>query len=277
MKYNFEEIGKALVCFHIGRGGHFHNPGHKSYNPWVKSFGDLVNQDWLFLNNEDEEGNPLDDDDWTLTDCSGNVMLEGRDEIEAETGTLSKDGEYDTDIVQRLEDCDQDEIELVYKEGTHHTLMDADLLAYCCWRMDWKMIDKVDYDGKTSCTVNFTDGTSGTITFTKDQDIHDTIDDFFTENDIDDKSREKWFDDIEAQYDDCLDRFTLYRSSEDPSWWVCTDQENGIVCRFKWHQFNETQKMTFLEDVEQPDAMAIARLMREMGDWLGEHHQDKIF
>lgn len=58
--------------------------------------------------------------------------------------------------------------------------------------------------------------------------------------------------------------------------WVCTDTENGIVCRFEAHRFNDTQKVTFLEDVEQPDALAIARLMREMGDWLGEHHRDKI-
>jgi len=35
--------------------------------------------------------------------------------------------------------------------------------------------------------------------------------------------------------------------------------------------------MTFLEDVPQPEAMQIARLMREMGDWLAEHHGDVIF
>lgn len=277
MKYNFEEIGKALVCFHIGRGGHFHNPGHKSYNPWVKSFGDLVNQDWLFINNEDEEGNELDDDDWTLTDCSGNVLIEGRDEIEAETGTLSRDGEYDTDIVQRLEDCDDDEIELVYEEGTHHSLMDDDLLAYCCWRLDKKMIDTVDFDAPRACTVNFTDGTNGTITFTEGQDINDTIDDFFVENDIDDKSRDKWFDKIECEYDDCLERFTLYRDDNDlRDGWKCTDQENGIVCRFKIHRFNETQQFEFNTDVD-PDAAVIAKALREMGDWLSANHKEIVF
>lgn len=202
MKTNYNEIGKSLVCFHIGRGGRFHNPGHKTYNPWIKSFSEIVNQDWLFVNNEDEDGNAYDDDDWTLTDCSGNVLLKGRDKIEAETGILSRDGEYDTDIVQRLEDCDDDEIELVYKEGFHHSLVKEDLLSYCCWRLDKKMIDSVDFNEKTSCVVNFTDGSSDTITFTKDNDIYDTIDDFFTDNDIDDISRDKWFDKIEQEYND---------------------------------------------------------------------------
>lgn len=72
-------------------------------------------------------------------------------------------------------------------------------------------------------------------------------------------------------------RYLLQPSEQQPDGWVCTDTVNGIVCRFKAHQFNETSKMTFLEDVEQPDALAIARLMREMGDWLGEHYQDIVF
>ena len=59
--------------------------------------------------------------------------------------------------------------------------------------------------------------------------------------------------------------------------WVCTDTENGIVCRFEAHRFNETSNMTFLEDVEQPDALKIARLMRDMGDWLSENHNDILF
>lgn len=72
-------------------------------------------------------------------------------------------------------------------------------------------------------------------------------------------------------------RYIIQKAQQMADGWVCTDTENGIVCRFKDHQFNETQQFTFLEDVEQPDALAIARLMREMGDWLGEHHRDKVF
>lgn len=273
---NFEEIGKALVCFHIGRGGRFYNPGHKSYNPYVKCFSDLTNQDWLFLNNEDEEGNTLEDENWTLTDCSGNVLLEGRDEIEAETGTLSRDGEYDADVVKRLEDCDESELELVYKNGFHHTLMPEDLLAYCCWRMDWKMIDTVDYDGEASCIVRFTDGTSGTISFTVEQTVSDTIDDFFTENNIDEKSREKYRSNIETEYEDLFKRFTLYCVDVANRVWECTDHEHGIVCRFRWHQFNEIQQIQMQDDTL-TDPMALAKALREMGDWLAENHKDVIF
>lgn len=71
-------------------------------------------------------------------------------------------------------------------------------------------------------------------------------------------------------------RYLLQPSEQKPGWWVCTDTENGIVCRFQTHRFNETSQMKFLEDVKQPDALAIARLMREMGDWLAEHHEDIV-
>lgn len=74
-----------------------------------------------------------------------------------------------------------------------------------------------------------------------------------------------------------MSRFVLQPSKQQADGWVCTDTENGIVCRFTAHKFNETSKMTFLEDVEQPDALAIARLMREMGDWLGENRKDVVF
>lgn len=70
------------------------------------------------------------------------------------------------------------------------------------------------------------------------------------------------------------ERYLLQHSQSQPDGWVCTDTENGIVCRFTEHRFNDTQKMTFLEDVENPDPLAIARLMREMGDWLGENHRE---
>lgn len=69
-----------------------------------------------------------------------------------------------------------------------------------------------------------------------------------------------------------MSRYQLEPSTQQPGWWVLTDKENGIVCRFEEHNFNETQKMTFLEDVKQPDASQIARLMREMGDWMSTHH-----
>ena len=62
-----------------------------------------------------------------------------------------------------------------------------------------------------------------------------------------------------------------------PQVWECTDQENGIVCRFRWHQFNETQQVKVADGQTEPDAMAMAKAMREMGDWLAENHKDVVF
>ncbi len=72
-------------------------------------------------------------------------------------------------------------------------------------------------------------------------------------------------------------RFIIQRSDQVSDGWVCTDTENGIVCTFEGHKFNDTQKITFLNDMTDPDPLCVARQMREMGDWLFEHHYEKIF
>lgn len=72
-------------------------------------------------------------------------------------------------------------------------------------------------------------------------------------------------------------RYIIQKAQQVADGWVCTDTENGIVCRFKAHRFNDTQKVTLLGDDSQPDVMKIARLMREMGDWLSENHNDILF
>lgn len=71
-------------------------------------------------------------------------------------------------------------------------------------------------------------------------------------------------------------RYLVQQSTLLANGWVCTDTENGIVLSWEEGLFNETQKITFLEDVE-PDALYVARLMREMGDFLAEKHSDKLF
>jgi len=67
-------------------------------------------------------------------------------------------------------------------------------------------------------------------------------------------------------------RFILQKSQTRPTGWVCTDTENGIVCIFDEHKFNETQQFTILEDIENPDANKLARSVREMADWLALNH-----
>lgn len=74
-----------------------------------------------------------------------------------------------------------------------------------------------------------------------------------------------------------MGRFILQKSEKKEEGFVCTDTVNGLVCQFISHRFNDTQKFTFLKDVERPDPLAIARILREMSDWLRENHYDKIF
>lgn len=73
-----------------------------------------------------------------------------------------------------------------------------------------------------------------------------------------------------------MERYVLQQSQTQPNSWVCTDAENGIVCVFEDKKFNETQQVSFLNDMR-PDALLIARLMREMADWLRKNHYKKIF
>lgn len=67
----------------------------------------------------------------------------------------------------------------------------------------------------------------------------------------------------------------LLQGSADRKGWVVTDKDYGVVVTFRNHRFNATKKITFLNDIP-TDHLVVARILREMGDWLGENHKDKI-
>ena len=67
----------------------------------------------------------------------------------------------------------------------------------------------------------------------------------------------------------------LLQCSADRKGWVVTDKDYGVVVTFRNHRFNATKKITFLNDIP-TDHLVTARILREMGDWLTEHHKDKI-
>jgi hypothetical protein len=73
-----------------------------------------------------------------------------------------------------------------------------------------------------------------------------------------------------------MGRFILQPSQEQENWWVLTDTENQIVVRFEDKRFNQTQQVTMLEDVDTPNPLVIARMMREIGDYLAQNHRDKV-
>lgn len=72
-----------------------------------------------------------------------------------------------------------------------------------------------------------------------------------------------------------MKRFRLEKSQDQPGWWVLTDAENLVVLKFKEHEFNESQQVTFIDDdqsvIEKLGAQRIAQILREMGDYMFTH------
>ena len=73
-----------------------------------------------------------------------------------------------------------------------------------------------------------------------------------------------------------MNRRYILQPSEKLNHWVCTDTENLIVCTFENKKFNDTQKMTTLENFNPDNFMKQAKYMREMGDWLYKNHKEKL-
>lgn len=54
--------------------------------------------------------------------------------------------------------------------------------------------------------------------------------------------------------------------------WTVTDNESGIAVEFREGLFNESQEVKVLVDFVPFDASEMARIMREIGDWIAEKH-----
>lgn len=54
--------------------------------------------------------------------------------------------------------------------------------------------------------------------------------------------------------------------------WTVTDNENGIAIDFREGLFNESQEVKLLTEFTYGDAPRMARIMREIGDWVAENH-----
>lgn len=66
----------------------------------------------------------------------------------------------------------------------------------------------------------------------------------------------------------------LLQESEEHLWWVLTDKELGIVLKFKEGEYNDSQKVTVLNDI---DTEHLAVAAREMAEWMAENHYELIF
>ena len=200
---------QITVAFHIGRGGRFGNPGHKSFNPNVTLLQECFSQDSVIIN-EDEKGNAIPDEQWVLIDGAGDVIIKGRDAIESETGILEWDTIYDTDIVKYIEDCTNEEIELIYKsyvnEDTIFSPHEDEIYAYVLQRKGLHKIENVVFY-KTNAKIVTADWDEvGVPDFFWDgnEDVDEEgIRDWMEQHDIDHVSIEKYADSfVEHFYND---------------------------------------------------------------------------
>lgn len=54
--------------------------------------------------------------------------------------------------------------------------------------------------------------------------------------------------------------------------WTVTDNEKGIAIDFREGLFNESQDVKLIAEFTYGDAPRMARIMREIGDWMAENH-----
>lgn len=146
-----EEYDNVFVCFHIGRGGRYGNPGHKEYLPYVRDFQDLLNRELenLYDVTEDENGNVLPDDQWHIKNWASETVVEGRVAMEAKTGKLDYDGKSDTYIVKNINDCDEDELQLIIDTDEQGEYVDSDVLAYALNELGQKDVTSVEADSSS--------------------------------------------------------------------------------------------------------------------------------
>lgn len=74
---------------------------------------------------------------------------------------------------------------------------------------------------------------------------------------------------------DMAGKYKLEKNPNLSGYWVLTDTENLIVCKFKEHEFNETQQITVLEESKLMNGINIAgelnKIVSEMGRYMFSH------
>ena len=187
-----------IVAFNIGRGGRFHNPGYNTFGPYISKLSDCFSEN-CFIHSSDEEGNPLPDHQWKLIDGGGNVILEGRDKIESETGILDWDGEYDTDIVQYLSECSDSEIDIIYQAYLDDVYMDDELKDYVCTQKGMHRIFKVKFY-QTNAEIHCQDCTISYFWDGEHDVTEEEIAEWMAEQDIDPLSINNHADSFESHF-----------------------------------------------------------------------------
>ena len=122
------------MYFHIGRGNMFNNPGTVTFRGECDlQYLIARRSDIVSIISEDEDGNQLPDNAWKLIqDASGHMLLKGREAIEAKTGVLDFDGEYDTDYVITADKMSDKELDAAYHAYIMEEYMSEELKDTIC-------------------------------------------------------------------------------------------------------------------------------------------------
>lgn len=110
-------MSNQVFLFHVGRGGQFYNPGHRTLIAMLDSYDDAVrnvdSRRHLYEQNRDERGRFCKR---FYVDQSGHKVAEYGDM------TFDFDGTYDTFQIVPIERLDRDDIALILVEGDSHLL-----------------------------------------------------------------------------------------------------------------------------------------------------------
>lgn len=165
------------LSFKVGRGGRFHNPGYVTFlgefdfQELISRCGDslmLIDTTW---DEETYEEVPLPESEWKMVDTGDNIILEGKDEIEAKTGVLDFDGDYDKAYTVTLDEVWKDEeweaLRKAFKDDWSES-MSAELRSAIIDHFDdlheTKTIESIKRY-PTTLEVSFTDGSSDEVDF----------------------------------------------------------------------------------------------------------------
>lgn len=144
---------QTIVAFHTGRGGRFYNAGHVSFIG-ERRIDEFTNDLFLNFENEAEILNTIGDrtnllkkfeecrdkEDFSFfkklgldageqiyTDCNGNSVGLTLAEAKTGVGCINIDDEYNTTCAMYLEDCSENELQLIVDYDGY---VDSDVLAY---------------------------------------------------------------------------------------------------------------------------------------------------
>lgn len=70
-------------------------------------------------------------------------------------------------------------------------------------------------------------------------------------------------------------QYSLSPSAEQEGWYVVTDKKAMVVVRFQKGKFNETQKVTHLNDAI-PQPLELAAIMRGIAEYLRQFHKELL-